>query len=95
MVNVQRLPMPLIDEYEWQYQGLCRRVGQEIFFGPDGESRGARERRERLAKRVCERCPVQEECLAHALKVREPDGIWGGLTARERLEQERLQRQAG
>lgn len=94
MVNVKRLPMPLIEVYEWQEKGLCRTIEPDSFFGPDDESRGARERRERRAKRICARCPVQQECLNHALQVREPDGIWGGLTARERLNLERTQRSA-
>lgn len=95
MVNVQRLPKPLLDVYAWQEHGLCRAVETDAFFGPDDESRGARERRERRAKRVCARCPVQQQCLSFAMQVREPDGIWGGLTARERFELEPSQPKAG
>jgi WhiB family redox-sensing transcriptional regulator len=36
------------------------------------------------AKRVCSRCPVQAACLAYALATREPHGIWGGKSVRER-----------
>lgn len=32
------------------------------------------------------RCPVRTECAAHALAVREPYGVWGGLTEDEREE---------
>lgn len=32
------------------------------------------------------RCPVRAECAAHALQVREPYGVWGGLTEDEREE---------
>ncbi len=32
------------------------------------------------------RCPVRAECAAHALAVREPYGVWGGLTEDEREE---------
>jgi Transcription factor WhiB len=38
---------------------------------------------DRLAKQICRRCEVQQECLDEALK-KEESGIWGGLTARER-----------
>jgi WhiB family redox-sensing transcriptional regulator len=31
-------------------------------------------------------CPVREECLQAALEIREPYGIWGGLTEGERRE---------
>lgn len=30
------------------------------------------------AKRICELCPVMEQCLAGALARREPWGVWGG-----------------
>jgi WhiB family transcriptional regulator, redox-sensing transcriptional regulator len=30
------------------------------------------------AKRICELCPVMEDCLAGALARREPWGVWGG-----------------
>jgi hypothetical protein len=30
------------------------------------------------------RCPVRAECATHALAVREPYGVWGGLTEDER-----------
>jgi WhiB family redox-sensing transcriptional regulator len=32
------------------------------------------------------RCPVRAQCAAHALTVREPYGVWGGLTEDEREE---------
>jgi WhiB family redox-sensing transcriptional regulator len=31
-------------------------------------------------------CPVVRQCLDHALAVREPYGVWGGLTEDEREE---------
>lgn len=36
------------------------------------------------AKAVCQVCPVVGECRAYALQIREPYGIWGGLTETER-----------
>jgi WhiB family redox-sensing transcriptional regulator len=33
---------------------------------------------------VCQACPVQRDCLAHALAAPERYGIWGGLTEQER-----------
>lgn len=38
----------------------------------------------RIAKSLCETCPVLNECAVFAFKW-EDEGIWGGLTARERL----------
>lgn len=36
------------------------------------------------AKSICSTCPVQGQCLEFALRNDERDGIWGGLTAKER-----------
>ena len=36
------------------------------------------------AKDVCRRCPVLAQCRAHGLAC-EDYGIWGGLTAKERV----------
>ena len=38
------------------------------------------------AKRICGSCPVRRSCLAHALAVREPAGIWGGADETERAQ---------
>ena len=40
--------------------------------------------REQRAKEMCRRCPVIEQCRSHALEVREPYGVWGGLSESER-----------
>jgi WhiB family redox-sensing transcriptional regulator len=37
-----------------------------------------------VAKTVCAACPVIQQCRQHALAVREPYGVWGGLTEDER-----------
>ena len=36
------------------------------------------------AKAICALCPVVDSCLEFAVSAREKDGVWGGLTARER-----------
>jgi WhiB family redox-sensing transcriptional regulator len=41
-------------------------------------------RREVAAKTICGRCPVIAECAAHALAVREPYGVWGGMSEDDR-----------
>ena len=45
----------------------------------------------RAAKRICQTCTVQTECLEYALANDERFGIWGGLSERERR---RLKRRA-
>lgn len=86
MVNVKRLPVPLIEKYEWQYQGACMGVDSEVFFSPESERGAKRERREENAKRLCSSCPVIDRCREHALSVQEPYGVWGGLSEGERAE---------
>jgi WhiB family redox-sensing transcriptional regulator len=86
MSETTRLPKPVAEAWEWQYEGACRSLPTEMFFHPDGERGSRREARIRAAKAVCATCPVVAACRAHALSVQEPYGIWGGLTEEERLE---------
>jgi len=55
-----------------------------VFFHPEGERGTKRRIRAGAAKEVCFDCPVIEACRSHALAVREPYGVWGGLTEDER-----------
>lgn len=84
MVEIARLPGPIMDLWEWQYDGLCRSADPDIFFHPEGERGGTRRRRAEAAKAVCSRCPVIGRCRDHALRAQEPYGVWGGLSEEER-----------
>lgn len=83
---------------DWYERGACRgrapRKGAkyDLFFpepmaNPDGPMRA----RIREAKQICEECPVLAECRAfsfeHATQI--TDGIWGGLTTPERMNERR------
>ena len=57
--------------------GCVSRFRRRYIFSDRGAST-------RLAKTVCRRCEVQEECLEYAVNNREKFGIWGGLSERER-----------
>jgi WhiB family transcriptional regulator, redox-sensing transcriptional regulator len=61
----------------WRDQARCRGADPEIFH-PSDEDDGVE------AKAICAVCPVREPCLEYSLTAREKDGVWGGLTARER-----------
>ena len=61
----------------WQERALCAQTDPEAFFPEKGGST-------REAKRVCQTCEVQTECLEYALEKDERFGIWGGLSERER-----------
>ena len=84
MANLTRLPGPNADLWDWQLDAACRAVDVSTFFHPEGERGAARARRDAAAKEVCASCPVQRQCLDHALKVEEPYGVWGGTTEEER-----------
>src|SRR5258708_32665512 len=67
---------------EWWTLAACRNAEPELFFPISATSAsGATVER---AKRVCESCPVQSQCLRYALRHRQEQGIWGGLTEDER-----------
>jgi WhiB family transcriptional regulator, redox-sensing transcriptional regulator len=69
----------------WHLSAACRGPESVLFFPPTlPERREEREARELHAKEICAQCEVREECLEFALRVREPHGIWGGLTEVER-----------
>ena len=69
----------------WQPVALCRGNHSHLFFPPStAERKDERERREERAKSICGVCPVNMQCLDYAMEIREPYGIWGGLTESER-----------
>ena len=69
----------------WQHRAACRGEDSSYFFAPGYfERRSEKLAREAVAKAICARCPVRDECLAFALEVRDPHGVWGGLNEMER-----------
>ncbi|NLJ53912.1 MAG: WhiB family transcriptional regulator [Intrasporangiaceae bacterium] len=77
-------PTPSADLWSWQQHGTCRTLPAEMFFHPEGERGKARRQRIETAKAVCAACPVLQACREHALTIREPYGIWGGMDEDER-----------
>ncbi len=84
MTEVARLPGPVMELWEWQYEGSCRDIDDTLFFHPEGERGAARRRRADAAKAICAGCPVLMECREQALAIREPYGVWGGLSEEDR-----------
>ena len=85
MIEIARLPKPLVDVWQWQQSGACRELPAEMFFHPDGERGPRRRNREKKALAICVVCPVIQACRNQALQMQEPYGIWGGLTEDDRL----------
>ncbi|WP_035839858.1 WhiB family transcriptional regulator [Kitasatospora azatica] len=86
MTNTSRLSCAVDHYWDWQLRAACRSSDSSLFFHPLGERGEAHDNREQAAKQVCARCPVRDACLSHALRVREPYGVWGGLNEEERAE---------
>ncbi|WP_329955129.1 WhiB family transcriptional regulator [Rhodococcoides fascians] len=77
------LPAPEAALWDWQLDARCRNASPAAFFGASDfepyEHEGVA-----AAKAICMACPVRNQCLAHAITVGEPFGVWGGMTERER-----------
>jgi WhiB family redox-sensing transcriptional regulator len=84
MAEISRLPGPIADLWEWQMDGACRETDTNLFFHPEGERGPSRRGRDAAAQAICATCPVIDECRSHALAVKEPYGVWGGLTEDDR-----------
>ncbi|MGI8514499.1 MAG: WhiB family transcriptional regulator [Acidimicrobiia bacterium] len=70
----------------WHSAAACRNVGSDIFFV--GQGRSPKE-----AKAICAVCPALSECREWALRQKELQGIWAGMTGPE-LAAERKRRRA-
>jgi WhiB family redox-sensing transcriptional regulator len=64
---------------KWRDKAKCKGMDISLFFPNKGE-------RPRVALATCELCPVKRECAAEANNdKRNIQGVWGGLTHRERI----------
>lgn len=74
----------------WHEDAQCRDMNQSIFYGEEDRSGKARHHPNltvdevQRARRICNACPVQMNCLEWAIVNREEFGIWGGSTAGQR-----------
>ena len=62
----------------WVGRAACSGLDPAVLYPPTDDEAVE-------AKAICEQCPVQQECLEHAIEHREKNGVWGGATERERL----------
>lgn len=61
----------------------------DAFFAEDSDNTVVEAEQRRIAKALCEMCPIKNECLAYALDAGEEYGIWGGFTSYQRREMRR------
>jgi len=80
--------MTAVTREPWMDDALCRQVGPELFFPPDGDNG-------REAKQVCAACEACSACLDYALRNDEKYGVFGGLGPKQRrvLHRERPRRE--
>jgi len=64
----------------WRFEGAsCNGIEPEFYF-PTNKTLSTENR---IAKRLCQSCVVQKECLDYALRY-QVQGIWGGTHGGER-----------
>lgn len=78
----------------WQDKAECQDVTDPTVFFPDIPSGDVRGFYWDQARSYCERCPVKRECLHSELPFEAEsgrrNGMWGGMTPKERDEYVRL-----
>jgi WhiB family redox-sensing transcriptional regulator len=72
----------IVQEEPWRRRAACRDMGTDVFFpaGRSGRSPGM----VKEARKVCARCVSKPACLAYALEWNIREGVWGGLTDKQR-----------
>ncbi len=68
----------------WQANAHCIGTGHDMYFGNENEQPTMSIKQVRNAAKLCDVCPVYEDCLRHALTVREEYGVWAGTSGRTR-----------
>lgn len=64
---------------------LCSQVDPELFFPEEKQySKTAYYSNVKAAKDICGKCPLVTDCLQYALVNHPIQGLWGGLTEKER-----------
>lgn len=63
---------------EWERRAICKQIGTKAFYAEKANEYSR-------ARAVCGMCSVKAQCLERALTDGEKHGMWGGLTAPERL----------
>lgn len=65
-------------DYNWHSRAACKGISTDLFFPGQGEPVD-----KTLIER-CHNCPVQKQCLDHALH-HEHYGYWGGTSEKQRV----------
>lgn len=72
----------------WMHRAACRGYDTDIFVPNDDDSMVVKRQKSKLAKSICEGCPVQEPCLEWGMMLspsgKPTIGVFGNTTGRER-----------
>lgn len=79
-------PMVEVVIPEWMTRASCAEIPADLWYPEKGANQYVSN-----VKAVCGRCPVKRQCLDLALANGENEGIWGGLTVKERRQLRREQ----
>nr|WP_306418029.1 WhiB family transcriptional regulator [Mycolicibacterium fortuitum] len=71
----------IVNRESWQAKGACRKCKTPDDWFPDKE---APPWKTIDARALCVGCPVRDQCLQYAMDNPREQGIWGGLTEKER-----------
>lgn len=77
------LAAPIGEDKPWATFAACRNEESMTFYPQN-------KREEASALATCDICPVQVECLEHALATSERFGVWGGTTEKQRRKLSRI-----
>ncbi len=72
-----------MSRYDWMADALCAQTDPDLFHQDTGADY-------RTAKRICNNCPVQQQCEAHTDRLDADDagygkhGLWASRTRRQR-----------
>lgn len=68
----------VVPNSSWKLMGACATIGDpDLWYSSNVKE-------QRIAKKICYKCPVLAECLVYSFENEEAYGIWGGLTEIER-----------
>lgn len=67
-----------------QAGGVPCESAPKYFFPEDLPSPDARRVATKIAKRLCDECPIKAKCFEYALTTNQRYGIWAGTTPSER-----------
>lgn len=58
----------------WVVDASCAQSAPDVWFPEHGDKETAR-----LARRICDTCPVKPACAEYAVRTHQRHGIWAGM----------------